>query len=38
MLDVALGVAAGVILAATSFSLIVPATEKGGGGVICNQP
>ncbi|MCX7843105.1 MAG: ZIP family metal transporter [Clostridia bacterium] len=33
MLDAALGVAAGVMLAATSFSLIVPAIEKGGGGV-----
>lgn len=32
-LDGALGVAAGVMLAATSFSLIVPAIEKGGGGV-----
>jgi zinc transporter, ZIP family len=32
MLDGALGVAAGVMLAATSFSLIVPAIEKGGGG------
>lgn len=32
-LDAALGVAAGVMLAATSFSLIVPAIEKGGGGV-----
>jgi len=33
MLDAALGGAAGVMLAATSFSLIVPAIEKGGGGV-----
>lgn len=33
MLDASLGVAAGVMLAATSFSLIVPAIEKGGGGV-----
>jgi zinc transporter, ZIP family len=33
MLDAALGVAAGVMLAATSFSLIIPAIEKGGGGV-----
>lgn len=33
MLDAALGVAAGVMLAATSFSLIVPAIEKGGGGI-----
>jgi len=33
MLDAALGAAAGVMLAATSFSLIVPAIEKGGGGV-----
>lgn len=32
-LDALLGVAAGVMLAATSFSLIVPAIEKGGGGV-----
>jgi zinc transporter, ZIP family len=32
-LDISLGVAAGVMLAATSFSLIVPAIEKGGGGV-----
>lgn len=32
-LDILLGVAAGVMLAATSFSLIVPAIEKGGGGV-----
>ncbi len=33
LLDVLLGAAAGVMLAATSFSLIVPAIEKGGGGV-----
>ena len=33
MLDALLGAAAGVMLAATSFSLIVPAIEKGGGGV-----
>jgi zinc transporter, ZIP family len=33
MLDAALGVAAGVMLAATSFSLIIPAIERGGGGV-----
>ena len=33
MLDALLVVAAGVMLAATSFSLIVPAIEKGGGGV-----
>lgn len=33
LLDMLLGVAAGVMLAATSFSLIVPAIEKGGGGV-----
>lgn len=33
MLDALLGVAAGVMLAATSFSLIIPAIEKGGGGV-----
>lgn len=32
-LDILLGAAAGVMLAATSFSLIVPAIEKGGGGV-----
>lgn len=33
MLDALLGFAAGVMLAATSFSLIVPAIEKGGGGI-----
>ncbi|QGU93937.1 ZIP family metal transporter [Clostridium bovifaecis] len=33
LLDILLGIAAGVMLAATSFSLIVPAIEKGGGGV-----
>lgn len=33
VLDALLGVAAGVMLAATSFSLIVPAIEKGGGGI-----
>lgn len=33
LLDSLLGVAAGVMLAATSFSLIIPAIEKGGGGV-----
>lgn len=33
LLDALLGVAAGVMLAATSFSLIVPAIEKGGGGI-----
>jgi len=33
LLDALLGVAAGVMLAATSFSLIIPAIEKGGGGV-----
>ena len=33
VLDLLLGAAAGVMLAATSFSLIVPAIEKGGGGV-----
>lgn len=33
VLDALLGVAAGVMLAATSFSLIVPAIERGGGGV-----
>jgi ZIP family zinc transporter len=32
VLDMLLGIAAGVMLAATSFSLIVPAIEKGGGG------
>jgi ZIP family zinc transporter len=32
-LDAMLGFAAGVMLAATSFSLIVPAIEYGGGGV-----
>ena len=31
--DAMLGAAAGVMLAATSFSLIVPALERGGGGV-----
>lgn len=33
LLNASLGVAAGVMLAATSFSLIIPAIEKGGGGV-----
>jgi len=33
MLDTMLGFAAGVMLAATSFSLIVPSIEYGGGGV-----
>lgn len=33
LLDCLLGFAAGVMLAATSFSLIIPAIEKGGGGV-----
>lgn len=33
LMDALLGMAAGVMLAATSFSLIVPAIEKGGGGV-----
>jgi zinc transporter, ZIP family len=33
LLDALLGIAAGVMLAATCFSLIVPAIEKGGGGV-----
>ncbi|HHY82534.1 MAG TPA: ZIP family metal transporter [Clostridiales bacterium] len=33
VLDALLGAAAGVMLAATSFSLIVPALEKAGGGV-----
>ncbi|TCO76956.1 ZIP family metal transporter [Marinisporobacter balticus] len=32
-LDALLGFAAGVMLAATSFSLIIPAIEAGGGGV-----
>ena len=32
-LDVMLGFAAGVMLAATSFSLVVPAIDYGGGGV-----
>lgn len=33
ILDILLGFAAGIMLAATSFSLIVPAIEAGGGGV-----
>jgi len=33
LMDCLLGFAAGVMLAATSFSLIVPAIESGGGGV-----
>lgn len=33
ILDILLGAAAGIMLAATSFSLIVPAIEKGGGGI-----
>ncbi len=33
LLDCLLGFAAGVMLAATSFSLIVPAIEKAGGGI-----
>lgn len=33
MRDILLGFAAGVMLAATSFSLIIPAIEYGGGGV-----
>ncbi len=33
ILDTSLGFAAGVMLAATSFSLIIPAIEKGGGGI-----
>ena len=33
VLDALLGAAAGVMLAATSFSLIIPAIEKGGGGI-----
>lgn len=33
LMDALLGMAAGVMLAATSFSLIVPAIEKGGGGI-----
>lgn len=32
-LDILLGFAAGIMLAATSFSLILPALEAGGGGV-----
>ncbi len=32
ILDISLGTAAGVMLAATSFSLIIPAIESGGGG------
>jgi ZIP family zinc transporter len=33
LLDALLGAAAGVMLAATSFSLIIPALEKAGGGI-----
>ncbi len=33
LLDLLLGAAAGIMLAATSFSLIIPAIEKGGGGI-----
>lgn len=33
LLDALLGCAAGVMLAATSFSLIIPAIEAGGGGI-----
>lgn len=33
LLDCLLGFAAGVMLAATSFSLIIPAIESGGGGI-----
>lgn len=33
LLDILLGFAAGVMLAATSFSLIIPAIEAGGGGI-----
>lgn len=33
LLDSLLGAAAGVMLAATSFSLIIPALEKAGGGI-----
>nr|WP_235601438.1 hypothetical protein [Tissierella sp. P1] len=33
MLDTLLGFAAGVMLAATSFSLIVPSLEASGGGI-----
>jgi len=33
LLDISLGFAAGVMLAATSFSLIIPAIEAAGGGV-----
>ena len=36
VLDALLGAAAGVMLAATSFSLILPALEKAGGGI--NRP
>ncbi|HBQ63978.1 MAG TPA: ZIP family metal transporter, partial [Clostridiales bacterium] len=32
MMNASLGAAAGIMLAATSFSLIIPAIEKGGGG------
>lgn len=32
-LDILLGFAAGIMLAATSFSLIIPALEAGGGGI-----
>ncbi len=33
VLDALLGAAAGIMLAATSFSLILPAIERGGGGI-----
>jgi ZIP family zinc transporter len=33
LMDGALGIAAGIMLAATSFSLIIPAIESGGGGL-----
>ena len=33
VLDALLGAAAGIMLAATSFSLIIPALEKAGGGM-----
>ncbi|TDA69932.1 MAG: ZIP family metal transporter [Clostridia bacterium] len=34
LLDILLGFAAGIMLAATSFSLIIPAIEAGGGGIL----
>jgi ZIP family zinc transporter len=33
LMDALLGMAAGIMLAATAFSLIIPAIEKGGGGI-----